>query len=563
MIEFKTAIRDAIYRAYPGTQIPEFNISRPDDMFGDFSSTVALQLAKRLQRSAVEIAQTIVSFLPTSGIFKKIEVIAPGYINAWVSDSALLNSLGCVTEVRQVAHPETILFEYGTPNTHKMPHIGHLYNYIYGESCTRLLEAVGHRVYRDNYQGDVGLHVAKCLWGYPTALKHWSAVPTSEVERVELLQSAYQLGSAAYDEDPKHKSEIEAINTKIYHNDPEIMPLWDETRSWSLTYYRWFEQTLGIKFDRWYLESETSKIGEALVREHVGDVFEEDNGTIIFRGEKFGLHTRVFINSRGNPTYEAKDIGLASLKLRDFPDASHIIVATADEQSGYWRVVKKATELVFSTQIKEKQIEHVGYGMINLTSGKMSSRTGEIVTAFSLLDMVTQAMRDRLDDDRHDKSTDLDALARKVGLGAIKYSFLKTTAKKNIAFDLESSIAKEGNSGPYLLYVYARCQSLLAKGNYVASTRLTSELTDDERALLRWFGRYSESVHQAAQERSPHYVAHYLFELAQRFNVFYTNQPILHSEPKTREFRLALVSAVAQNMAHGLNLLGIEVVSQL
>lgn len=563
MIEFKTAIERAIEKAFPGTELPPFDITRPDDQFGDFSSTIALHLARPLKRSPLEIAHTIARFLPLTDPFKKIDVVAPGYINVWLSDAALVSAMNQVSHIDPVASPETILFEYGTPNTHKMPHIGHLYNYIYGESCCRMLEAVGHQVYRDNYQGDVGLHVAKCLWGYPIALKHWGQVPSTQSERVELLQSAYQLGSAAYDKNPKHKSEIETINTKIYHHDPDIMPLWDETRAWSLAYYRWFEQSLGIKFDRWYLESDTAKIGESLVREHVGDVFEEDNSAIIFRGEPYGLHTRVFVNSRGNPTYEAKDIGLAALKLRDFPEVSHFIVATADEQSGYWSVVKKATELVFTSKFKDKQIEHLGYGMINLTSGKMSSRTGDIVTAFSLVEMVTLAMRHRLDEERHDVDADLDEVAKKVGLAAIKYSFLKTTAKKNIAFDLESSIAKEGNSGPYLLYTVARCKSVLSKAPLSNQYGVGVDINEIETSLLRWLARYSDVVHTAAQERSPHYVASYMFELAQRFNTWYARERIITEDRPKTEWRLTLVGAVMENLIHGLTLLGIETVEAL
>lgn len=562
MTDFKKALVSGIAQAYPECQHPIIEVTRPDEMFGDFSTAIALRLASQLKISPLKIAQTIVGFTTLPNSIKKIEVIAPGYINAWLDEATLIDGLAHATDITAVNEPETILVEFGQPNTHKVPHIGHLYSYIYGESICRLLQSVGHTVFRANYQGDIGLHVAKCLWGYPTALKHWGEIPTTQVERIELLQSAYQLGAAAYDQEPKHKREIETINTKIYHNDSDIIPLWDETRSWSLAYYRWFENQLGIKFDRWYLESETSKIGETLVRQHVGDIFKTDDRAIIFRGQDFGLHTRVFINSRGNPTYEAKDVGLMAMKLDDFANATRLIVATANEQSDYWQVIKKTCQLIFD-QFKTKHFEHIGYGMINLTGGKMSSRTGDIVTAFSLIEMVTKAMRDRLDNDRHNSSSDLDMVATKVGLGAIKYSLLKTTAKKNIAFDVESSVAKEGNSGPYLMYVYARCQSLLKKGNFGVDLLEVVDLTPDERAVLRWLSRYSDAVHQAVEERSPHYVANYLFELAQRFNLFYHNQSVLQAEPNVKLFRLALVSAVSKNIAHGLHLLGVEVVSQL
>ena len=424
------------------------------------------------------------------------------------------------------------------------------------------MSLVSHTIHRANYQGDVGLHVAKCLWGYPTALKQWGDVPKTDDGRVALLQSAYQLGSAAYESNVNHKSQIEEINTKIYHNDPDIMPLWDETRSWSLAYYRQFEAMLGIHFETWYLESQTAKSGEGLVREHVGDVFEDDDGAIIFRGQKNKLHTRVFITSRRNPTYEAKDIGLMALKLNDYEDSDRFIITTANEQSDYWQVVKHVSQLLFG-QFKTKQIEHIGYGMINLSTGKMASRTGEIVTAFSLVDMVTKVMRQRLSADRHGQAANLDRIAQKVGLGAIKYSLLKTTAQKNITFDIEKSVAKEGDSGPYLMYVYVRCMSLLKKAGNSPSSWESNDISNDERAILRWLGRYNETVHQAVTQRSPHIIAGYLFELAQRFNLFYTNQSILQADGSTRDLRLKLTQTVAEIIKSGLDLLGIEVVEQL
>lgn len=558
----RQALKQALAKAYPDLGEVVITLTRPDEAFGDYSTALPLSLARQLQKSPMEIARTITELITLPDGVDDITVIAPGYINFQLSIDYLVDQLKKGIVVSPVETPEKILLEFGQPNTHKVPHLGHLFSYIYGESMARLFESVGHMVDRANYQGDVGLHVAKCLWAYPTVLKGWGEVPHGLEDKIMLLQAAYQFGSASY-ETPKYKEEIDALNTKIYSNDPEIMPLWDETRAWSLAFYRQFEGALGIRYAASYLESQTAKSGKEAVTSHLGSVFEEDAGAVVFRGEAYDLHTRVFINSRGNPTYEAKDVGLMGLKLKDFPNSDRFVVTTANEQSDYWRVVKKVNQLIYS-ELQSKELEHIGFGMINLTSGKMSSRTGDIITAFSLVEMVTKAMRERLDEDRHDESVDLDAIAHTVGLGAIKYSFLKTTATKNIAFDLETSIAKEGNSGPYLNYVYARCKSLLNRAGELSSEAVVStELSVDETALLRWFGRYNEMVHQAVVERSPHYVASYLFELAQRFNTFYNNQPILQSEGDIRTFRLHLVDAVANNMAHGLKLLGVDVVDQL
>lgn len=555
----QSLIQQAVKTAYPDINVPAFILSHPDnETHGDYTTNLALVLAQLVGEAPRQVAEKLTAQLPAESAIAKVEVAGPGFINFHLTPSYFLDRLTQV-EGAAVGSPQKILFEFGQPNTHKVPHIGHLYSYCYGESCVRLLQSVGNTVYRANYQGDVGLHVAKCLWAYQ---RKQQTDPVELSAKVAYLQECYQEGSQAYEDSEAAKQEIDELNVKIYRKDSSIVAEWEKTRQWSLEYYRQFEQRIGVAYDKYYLESQTSEAGLALVRQHVGDIFEEDQGAVIFRGEQYGLHTRVFINRLGNPTYEAKDIGLAALKKQDW-DFDLSVYTTAVEQNEYWRVLVKAIELVFPDYVGK--IKHIGFGMINLTSGKMSSRTGKILTAFSLVETVKERVKEYIKANRDYSVGETEEIAEAVAIGAIKYSFLKSAAGKNISFDLESSIAFDGNSGPYLQYTYARCQSILAKaGSSSAPSDFSNySLNNDELAVLRWLDRFNETVTAAATGYAPHVLCGYLFELAQRYSYFYNQNQILTDDEATSAFRVALTEAVGQKLQDGLKLLGIETLNRI
>lgn len=560
-------IEGAVKAAYPTMAVVDFTVERPDnDDHGDFSTNAALVLAKSVGQNPMEVAAELIKQLPAHNSIDKIEAIRPGFINFHLSVAYLGSRLTLAGQVVLPANhrSQAVLFEYGQPNTHKMPHIGHLFSYIYGEACASLLEAVGHSVHRLNYQGDVGLHVAKCLWAYRNGAAERSSDPIELSAKVELLQQSYQQGSAAYEEDENAKLEIDELNRLIYAKDPTIMADWEKTRSWSVEYYAQFERRIGVKFDRYYFESQTSEVGSKLVRDNTDKVFQLDQGAIIFKGEEFGLHTRVFINSAGLPTYEAKDIGLAALKSNDWQfDLS--VITTASEQNDYWRVVKKAIELVLPEYIDK--IRHIGYGMINLSTGKMGSRTGQIIGAIDLLSSVKQRVSQYIGEHRQYQPDQAEQIAELVALGAIKYSFLSSTPEKNVIFDLDSSIAFEGDSGPYLQYTYARCQSVLAKADQPSdppSYNSNYLLNSDELLLAKAIDRFSETCLRAAELYAPHILAVYLFDLAKRYSQFYDRNSILAAESAEQMiFRLHLTKATALCLRRGLELLGIEVIDQI
>ncbi len=565
--QLRQAVAQAIGQVYPNITTPIVAISRPDQpVHGDYTTNVAFVVAKEVKVSPFEVAEALAAALMKIDEVDEVTVVRPGFINFRLKVSYLLTQLKALLEQPDqfgrsaLETSQKVLFEFGQPNTHKVPHIGHLFSYCYGESCCRILDYAGYEVYRANYQGDVGLHVAKCLW----AFRQKTEIPTDDLgAKVNFLQSCYQEGSLAYDESEQAKHEIDELNRLIYHKDPTILAVWEETRNWSLMYYRQFEKRIGARYDRFYLESETSQLGKELVVERVGKIFEEDEGAVIFRGEQYGLHTRVFINKFGNPTYEAKDVGLAAKKREDFT-VDRSIVTTASEQTPYWQVVKKAIELIFPDLVDK--IEHIGFGMINLSTGKMSSRTGKILTAFSLVETVKERVKDYIDENRDYSEVEKENIAELVAIGAIKYSFLRSNPLKNITFDLESSVAFDGNSGPYLQYTYARTQSILRKAADLHSERAIDDslvLNEDELTILRWLTRFSENVAAAAAQRSPHILANYLFELAQGYSYFYNQHQVISDNYKTTAVRLALTEAVGHTLKIGLELLGMPVLEKI
>lgn len=522
-----------------------------DPNFGDYSTNIAMKLAKQLKQSPMEIAKKLTDSMKDLPYVEKLQAKEPGFVNIFVKDDVWQDEL---QNVLKTSEPKTILVEYAHPNTHKLFHIGHLRNITTGETIARLLEAVGHNVTRANYQGDVGLHIAKAIWGI---INLKLDKPKSLDEKVELLAHAYKEGNVAYEEGGQ-KDEIDEINKKLYEKEPEAMKLWEETRAWSLEYFDRIYKRVGTKFDRLYFESEVADSGrEEVMAALKKGIFEQSDGAVIFDGEKFGLHKRVFINGKGFPTYEGKDIGLAKLQFGEYsPDL--IIHAVAPEQTDYFKVIFKAIEQVFGETAGREL--HVPYGWVRLKEGKMSSRKGEVITGEWLLDEAKTKAREIFEASAVKKEVDIDKVCEQVAIAAVKYSFLKLGLAQDLVFDINEAVNLHGNSGPYLQYTYARCQSLLEKADpkVIASTAKQSLKEAEEISLLRALGHFQETVLDAAEAYSPNLLANFLYEVAQKYNTLYNNLQILNSSETEKERRLFLTRATAKVLKKGLYLLGIE-----
>jgi arginyl-tRNA synthetase len=603
------AIQKATHSTSSGQVGVDVHLETPEiESHGDYSSNIVMQIFAKLKtknlklktinqkmktgkydsprKLAEDIVQKLKKDINLEKCVSKIEVVNPGFINFFLAKTVLFEELRTVFNEKgkyggsNLLKDKKIMVEYAHPNTHKDMHIGHMRTLIVGEAIARLLDFSGATVFRANYQGDIGPHVAKAIWGTQRLFEKekisWGeAEKKSSVEKAHLLGSGYVLANKAYKE---NKAEIDVLNKKIYTKEPEAYKLYKKTRKWSLDYYDEFYERFGTKFDRLYFESETAQAGKQIVLRNIGKVFEKSEGAMIFDGEKYGLHKRVFVTRDGNPTYEGKDMALAPLQYSEF-NFDKIVHVVGSDQKAYFEVVIKALELLYD-YLKGKQY-HLPMGMVSLVGAKMSSRTGVIVRVDELLSDVKKLIVPLVKKGGFEKKEE-EEIAEMITMGAVKYSVLKSGATSPVKFDIKQSVSLEGNSGPYLQYTYARTQSVLRKAKQSHSgdqrsiesqrdpivSRLTRDsrmtLNDEEALLLRSFPHFSEVITTAAKNYSPNLLCNYLYDLAQKFNKFYNMHRIVDAksgrveeQESIREFRLTLTKATGTILKNGLRLLGI------
>ncbi|MEI6690323.1 MAG: arginine--tRNA ligase [bacterium] len=555
----------------------EFGVEHPkDEIHGDYSSNIAMAIAKKMSKNPREIAETIATQCQSEPrlmeVIAKIEVAGAGFINFYLKENYLKNVVGQVLTLGTKYGNNTnlegkkIIVEYTDPNPFKEFHIGHLMSNTIGESIARLKAAEGALLKRANYQGDVGLHVAKSIWGMMEKIVE-EKCNVEEMKGWELtirqkwMGQAYAYGATKYEEDEVAKTEMNALNKVIYDgSNPKIMELYQLGREWSLEYFETIYQRLGTKFDEYFFESETGKVGLQVVVEGLDKgVFEVgDEGAIVYRGEKDGLHTRVFRNKLGLPTYEAKDLGLAVAKYARYPyDLS--IVVTANEITEYFRVVLAVMGQLYP-HLQEKTV-HKPHGIMKLTSGKMSSRTGKVVSGEGLLDELKTVVLAKIGERT---IANKEVVADMIAVAALKYTVLKQAVGGDIVYEPEKMTNLEGDTGPYIQYAYARIQSILRKSS-VGNDQVRKEYKTEptEFAIIRWLYRYPEVIAAAATQFAPHFVCTYLYELAGRFNSFYAVCRIYDAPDEVRGTRIELARAVAQVLENGLNVLGIGVPQEM
>ena len=538
-----------------------------EESHGDYSSNVAMQLFSNIKNPR-DLAQTIVTELQEDkelkNIISKIEIAGPGFINFWISDDYLMSFLNQIADhsitfpVYHLGTHKRAIIEYAHFNTHKAVHIGHMRNIAIGESISRIYEALDNQIVRLSYGGDVGMHIAKCLYG----LQRLNESPATLSEQTSLLAKAYTQGNNAYEDDEKAKDEIIKINKQIYQKDPVIFPLWEKTRQWSFDQFEQIYKRMYTTFDRCYYESDVSARGLEMSKQALErGILEESDGAVVFNGDKYGLDTRVFITGEGNPTYEGKELGIAEIEITKHGKIDKIIHVVAAEQKSFFEVTFKVEELIDPRLYSGKQY-HFIYGYVRLLSGKMSSRKGTIIKGEWLLDEA----KGRIQKSYPEMSNET---AEVLAVASVKYAFLKIDARQDISFDFDQSVSLEGNSGPYLLYTYARCKSVLKRSKDSKIQRSKLQITNyklqkEELAILRTLYKYPEIVYEAGKNYAPNLIANYLYDLAQKYNLFYQKVSILKAQNSIlKTQRLAITQATSQILKNGLNLLGIETVETM
>jgi arginyl-tRNA synthetase len=558
-----TKISDAVRELY-GDVAVDIKVTRPDPQFGDYSTNVAMQLAKQLGKNPREIADQLGAELRESDDFSDVSVAGPGFINIRLADTVLVNDLRQILEQNDAYGKPTlyqdkvVVTEYSDPNPFKVLHAGHLYTSVIGDAISNLIEHARGTVHRVNFGGDVGMHAAKTMWAIIARLGGENPDGLSEIpetDRSEWMAAAYVEGTNAYEDSEDHKTEIVALNKRIYqlhtdddHDSPLAHIYWT-CRTWSYDYFNAFYDRIGTHFEKYYPESQTAPIGlKTVLKQKERGVYVESQGAVVFIGEPYDLHTRVFVNSEGLPTYEAKDVGVSIMKWDDYHFDESIII-TGNDIIEYMKVVIKSIEQ-FEPELA-KRTRHFTHGNVKLAGGvKMSSRKGNFLRAVDVLDVAADE-NEKLQGNRDDAPV----------LGAVKYAFLKNRVGPDIIFDPKESVSIVGNSGPYLQYAHARAVSITHKSDVTVSDLALVTFDDYERSLLVKMTEYPDVLENAVSELSPHLVCTYLYELAQVFNRFYEKSHVVGDEREG--IRIQLVSAYAGILKNGLTLLGIPAPDKL
>ena len=511
--------------------------------------------------------------------------VVKGFLNLVISAQTwtdLLNKIDAdehYGEKQSTADSKLVMIEYSSPNTNKPLHLGHVRNNLLGWSLAKIMEANGNRVVKTNIVNDRGIHICKSMlawlkWG------NGETPETSGKKGDHLIGDYYVAFDKHYREEIKElvaqgmdeeKAKQEAPLIKEAHemlvkwenNDPEVRALWKKMNEWV---YAGFDETykaLGVSFDKIYYESQTYLEGKEKVEEGLqkGFFYRRDDNSVWADLTKEGLDEKLLLRSDGTSVYMTQDIGTAKLRFQDFP-IDQMIYVVGNEQNYHFQVLSILLDkLGFKWG---KDLVHFSYGMVELPNGKMKSREGTVVDADDLIAaMIADA---RKTSDELGKNADLteeerQEIARKVGMGALKYFILKVDARKNMLFNPEESIDFNGNTGPFIQYTYARIQSILRKaGEQTAVLPAAYKPSTKEVDLIQKISEYGAAVEQAGKDYSPSGIANYCYELTKAFNQFYHDYSILNADTEEeKQFRLVLARNVGKTIKNGMALLGIEV----
>lgn len=559
----QTHIKKYIEEILKELELPhvEFDVELPKDISnGDFSTNISLILSKQVGKNPREIAEQILTILKNKNYseFSNIEIAGPGFINFYLSKEYFQKEISKpVSKVETQYSQKEIIMEYIDPNPFKQFHIGHLMAGTIGESISRLYELGGAHVTRMCYQGDIGPHVAKCVWGMIQYKEAFPQDHDSLEDKIKFIGDSYVYGATQYKENPEAEAQIKDINKKLFEkSDAELQIYYEKGRQWSLEGFELMYKKIGTKFDTYMYETQTAPIGERLVRENIANgIFEksQESDAIIYKGEKDGLHTRVFINSQGLPTYEAKDLGLAVTKS-EMGNFVRSIVITGAEQSDYFKVMLAA--LAHIKPEEAKKTSHITHGLMLFNGKKMSSREGALL-ADDLIEETKQKVAEKIADREYTEDQKKEIIEA-VSIAALKYSILKQTPGKNIIFDFEKSISFEGDSGPYIQYAYTRAQSILSK---VGEINQNAENLKGTYQIEKLLIRFESVITRAINELAPQLVASYLIELAGEFNSWYANERIIGDENES--YKLLITQKTADTLKAGLDVLGIKVTGKM
>ena len=474
-----------------------------------------------------------------------------------------------------------MMVEYSSPNTNKPLHLGHVRNNLLGYSVAKIQEANGWNVVKTNIVNDRGIHICKSMLAW-LKFGNGETPETSGKKGDHLIGDYYvrfdkeykaqitELMTKGMDEETAKREaplmqEAQAMLRKWEANDPEVRALWEKMNEWVYAGFDETYQRMGVSFDKIYYESTTYLEGKSEVEKGLaaGEFYRREDGSVWANLEKDGLDEKLLLRSDGTSVYMTQDIGTAKLRYQDYP-INKMVYVVGNEQEYHFKVLSILLDRLGFPFGKE--LVHFSYGMVELPNGKMKSREGTVVDADDLMDkMVSDAKeisKDKVNTLQGITEEEANEIARKVGLGALKYFILKVDPRKNMLFNPAESIDFNGNTGPFIQYTYARIKSVLRKAETadgIGSVESLGSLEEKELVLIQRLCDYPATVRAAGNEFSPAIICNYAYALACDFNSFYHDLSILNEpDAQKRALRLLLAKNVAKVLNAAMELLGIE-----
>lgn len=533
----------------------------PDPKLGDYAFPCFL-LAKKLNQKPNKIAKNIAKKI-SAFEFEKVKAVGP-YVNFSVNRDMLAQSI--IDKIRKEREKygsfkdkkEKVMVEFSGANTHKAFHIGHIRGTSLGESIARMLEFAGNKVTRANYQGDTGMHVAKWIWCYNKYHKK------EKLRKNEAwLTGIYVDAVRRLVKNEKLQKQVDKINSILdSKEDEKLNKLWEKTRKLSLDTLEEIYKQLNTKFDVYFFESQIENRGKVIAKELVEkEIAEISDEAVIINLEKYNLGIWVLLRKDGTALYSTKDLALAEKKFKEHKIDTSIYVVGSEQKLHLYQLFKTLELMKFK---QAEKCKYVPVSLVRLPWGKMSSRTGENILYSAFMKELTDYASKEIEKRHKLKKEALEKRALAIAIASLKYSMLKQDARKTFVFRKEEALKFEGDTGPYLLYTYARAKNILKKAKYKERSKYALDriaVDDSEKNLISQLGLFPEVVSQACQKLSPNSIANYAYQIAKLFNEFYHSAKVIGSEKE--RFRLVLVDSFAQVLKNSLFLLGITVIERM
>ncbi len=550
--------------AFSGFDLPVIMVEHPKEMsHGDYATSIALVIGKILKKNPMEIAESIKFQILDleSDFFEKVEVVKPGFINFFLSEESLINSLNNILKEKEkygsAKIRKTVVIDYSAPNIAKPFGIGHLRSTILGQSIYNIYKFLGWKCIGDNHLGDWGTQFGKMI----VAIKKWANKEKLKDLSIADLEKLYIKFHQETEANPELEEEARAWFKKLEDNNKEAKEIWQICVDISLKEFDRVYNLLGIKID--YVLGESFYQGKMMpiIKEAIKKkIAIKSQGALIIKYPKDKLPLAIVLKSDGATNYLTRDLATVQYRLKTWkPDL--IIYEVGVEQSLHLKQLFWAIE--FLGWAKREKFFHMAHGLYRSKKGKLSTRKGKTIHLESVLQEAIERARKIIEQSETSKNLsdkEKEKIAQIVGVGAVKYNDLSQHYSRNIVFDWDKILNLKGNSGPYLQYTFARCKSVLRKSKTNINFKNIKDLNLEEKDILRTIYRFPEIVQGAADKFSPNLICNFAFDLAQKYNLFYQKHSIIKAETDNlKMFRLSLTTAVAQILKNSLSLLGISV----